>query len=236
MHWVPAFFITLVFGAATGLINAFLINGLKFVPFISTLAVSAVYGGLALVITNAQNIPISSLSHSDFLALGSTNIWVFPLPFLVTIILLVAYGVTLSTTGFGRRVYITGGNAIAARLAGINPSKVTTILYINNSVIACIAGTLMAARMHMGSPNAITGSDLDGITAAVLGGVAFTGGAGNMLGVFIGIVLLTSFQNGLVVAGFDAYYQIMARGFLLIAALILDYYRENARLKTLKSG
>jgi ribose transport system permease protein len=88
----------------------------------------------------------------------------------------------------------------------------------------------------MGSPLAITGSDLDGITASILGGVAFTGGAGNMFGVFIGIMLLTSFQNGLVVAGLDAYYQIVAKGLLLIGALILDYYRENARLKSMKSA
>ena|GEM_PF-4875240 len=67
-----------------------------------------------------------------------------------------------------------------------------------------------------------------GITAAVLGGVAFSGGVGNMLGVFIGILLLSSFQNGLVVAGVDAFYQFFASGLLLIGALVLNYYRENA--------
>ena len=55
-----------------------------------------------------------------------------------------------------------------------------------------------------------------------------------MLGVFVGLLLLTSFQNGLTVAGLNSYIQVIARGLLLIAALILDYYRENARAKTLK--
>lgn len=236
MNWIPALIITLVFGAVTGLINAFFINGLAFAPFISTLAVSAVYGGIALVLTNSANISINKQANSTFLALGSSNIWIFPVPFFILIVLLAIYGFVLSSSGFGRRVYMTGGNANAARLAGINPKKITTILYINGGVISCIAGVLLAALMNMGSPLSVTGSDLDGITAAILGGVAFTGGKGNMFGVFIGIILITSFQNGLVVAGLDAYYRVVAKGLLLIAALILDYYRENARLRSLKTG
>jgi ribose transport system permease protein len=235
-HWVPALIVTLIFGAVTGLINAFFINGIKFAPFISTLAISAVYSGLGLVLTNAANIPISSRNHAAFLALGTRNVWIFPIPFLIMIILLIGYGIILSATGFGRRVYMTGGNSNAARLAGINPKKITTILYINNGILAGLAGALFAALMNMGSPMAVTGADLDGITAAILGGVAFTGGTGNMFGVFIGLLLLTSFQNGLVIAGLNSYVQVIASGLLLIGALILDYYRENARLKSLKAS
>jgi ribose transport system permease protein len=140
----------------------------------------------------------------------------------------------MSSTRFGRRMYMAGGNPNAARLAGINPKRITTTLYINNSVIACLAGSLMAARMHMGSPSAIAGSDLDAITAAVLGGVSFMGGGGNMVGVFIGLLLLNSFKNGLVVVGLDSYYQVVASGLLLIAALTLDFFREKSRIKNLK--
>jgi ribose transport system permease protein len=234
MPWGAAVIIVLLFGAVTGLFNAALVNGLNFTAFIATLAVSTIYGGLALVLTNAQTIPIGNQS---FWRLASANVFgVFPLPFFIMIILLIAYGILLSNTRFGRRVYMVGGNASAARLAGINPKKVTTILYINNSVIACVVGILVAARMHMGSPSAISGSDLDAITASVLGGVAYTGGVGNMLGVTIGILVLTSFQNGLVVVGLDSFYQIVAKGLLLIAALTLDFYREKARLKALKTG
>ncbi len=227
--WIPAFLITLVFGVVTGLINAFFVNRMRFVPFISTLALSTIYAGLSLVITNAANIPINS---EGFLVLGSTNLWIFPLPFIIMFVLLIVYGVILSATGFGRRTYMTGGNANAARLAGIKPKRITAILFVNSGVIACLAGMILASRMAMGSPSGVTGSDLDGITAAVLGGIAFTGGAGNMVGVFFGILLITSFQNGLVVANLDSYYQVTAKGVLLIAALILDYYREKARLKS----
>lgn len=234
MPWVPALLITLIFGAVTGLINAGFVNGLNFMAFISTLAVSTVYGGLGLVLTNAQTIPVG---NKNFWALGSTNVFgIFPLPFFIMVILLVVYGIILSNTRFGRRIFMTGGNSNAARLAGINPKKITTILFVNNSVIACLAGSLMAARMHMGSPSAIAGSDLDAVTAAVLGGISFLGGGGSMFGVFIGLMLLTSFQNGLVVVGLDSYYQVVAKGILLIAALMLDFFREKSRIKALKAG
>ena len=227
--WVPALLITLVFGAATGVINSFFINRMRFAPFIATLAISTIYAGLSLVITNGANIPIN---NKGFLMLGSINLWIFPLPFLILFVLLIIYGFILSATGFGRRIYMTGGNANATRLAGINPKRIISILFINNGVIACLAGSILASRMAMGSPSGVTGSDLDGITAAILGGVAFTGGAGNMVGVFFGILLITSFQNGLVVVNLESYYQVVAKGILLIAALILDYYREKARLKS----
>lgn len=231
--WVPALIITLAFGAVTGLINAVFVNGLNFMAFITTLAVSTVYSGLSLVLTNAQSIPIGNKS---FWALGSINVLgIFPLPFFITIVLLVVYGFILSSTRFGRRIYMAGGNANAARLAGINPKKITTILFVNNGAIASLAGCLMASNMHVGSTTAITGTDLDAITAAVLGGISFMGGGGNMFGVFIGLMLLTSFQNGLVVIGLDSYIQVIAKGVLLIAALTLDFFRERARLKSLKS-
>lgn len=231
MPWIPALIITLLFGAVTGLINAFFVNVLNFTPFISTLGVSTVYGGLGLVFTNAQNVQIG---NESFFALGSTNIAkIFPLPFVIMILLLIIYGIILSQTKLGRRIYMTGGNTNAMRLAGINPKRITTGLFINNSVIASFVGVMLASRMHMGSPGAMSGSDLDAITAAILGGVAYTGGTGNMFGVFLGIMILASFQNGLLVVGVDSYYRIVAKGVLLIAALALDYYREKARQKSL---
>ena len=230
--WPLAVVVALIFGAATGLFNAFLVNKLHFTSFISTLGVSTVYAGLALVITNGGNIPIG---NEQFWQLGSYNVLgMFPFPFFVLMILMVVYGVVLAKTRAGRRIYMCGGNAVASRLAGINPKKVTTLLFVNNSMIAALAGVFITARMHMGSPTALTGEDLNAITAAVLGGVAFTGGGGTMFGVFCGVMLSTAFQNALVVVGLDSYYRILAKGLLLIAALALDFYREKNRIKSLK--
>jgi len=231
MNWVAALFATLAFGAVAGMINAFFISVLLFAPFITTLATSAIFGSIALLLSNGKNIPINATLHKDLLDLMSINLGIFPLPFFIFFILLIIYGFILTSTEFGRRIYMTGGNRIAARLAGINPKKIETILYINSGVIASLTGAIYAARMHSGSLVAITGSELDAIAAAVLGGVAFTGGVGNMPGVFIGLILISSFQNGLIVSGLDGYNQLLAKGLLLIAALILDYYRDNLRIK-----
>lgn len=232
MPWGAALIIVLLFGVVTGLVNAFLVNVLHFMSFISTLAVSTVFGGLALIVTNAQNI---SIGNKSFCNIGSYMVFgVIPLPFLLLAVVFVIYGIILTYTGFGRRVYMVGCNQNAARLAGINSKKLTTILFVNGSVLACLTGVVMAARMHMGSPTSVSGSEMDAITVAVLGGIAFTGGCGNMLGVAIATVLIAAFQNGLVVAGLSSYYQIVAKGILLIAALLLDYSRERSRRKSLK--
>jgi len=231
MPWIPAFLLVLLFGAATGTVNAFFVNGLKIAPFISTLAMSTIYGGVALLITNGANIPIRD---RGFLAIEATSVWVFPLSFIIMIVLMIVYGVILSYTGFGRRIYITGGNAVAGRLAGIIPERITTILFINNGILASLVGVLFASRMHMSSYTSVVGSDLDAITAIILGGVSFTGGSGKMVGVFLGVMLITSFNTGLIQSGLDFYYQVVAKGLLLVFALILNYYRVQARLRSLK--
>lgn len=232
MPWVPAVFVTLLFGVVTGLINAFFVNVMHFMSFISTLAISTVLGGLALIVTNAQNI---SIGNKSFYTIGSYMVFgILPLSFIIMLVIFIIYGIVLSYSGFGRRTYMVGCNKNAARLAGINAKKLTTILFINGSVIASLTGIVMAARMHMGSQTLVSGSEMDAITVAVLGGIAFTGGAGNMPGVVIATLLIAVFQNGLVVAGLNSYYQIVAKGILLIAALLLDYSRERSRQKSLR--
>ena len=231
MSWVPAVVIVLLFGVVTGLVNAFFVNVMHFMAFISTLAISTAFGGLALILTNAQNI---SISDQAFWTIGSATLFgVLPLPFVIMIVLFIIYAVVLTYTGFGRRIYMIGGNQNAARLAGINAKRIKTILFVNGSVVSALTGIVIASRMHMGSTTAVTGAEMDAITVAVLGGIAFTGGVGNMLGVAIATVLIAAFQNGLVIVELPAYYQVVAKGVLLIAALLLDYYRERSRQRAL---
>lgn len=232
MPWPVALFITLLFGCATGLIISFFVNVLNFTSFITTLAIMTALSGVGLVMTNAENIAIN---NQGFWTLGTINVFeLIPLPFFIMLLLCIIYGLILRFTKFGRSVYMCGGNAGAARLAGINPRTVHTILFVNNSAIACLAGSLLASRMHNANPSAVMGTELTAITSSVLGGISFMGGSGTMGGVFIGIMLLNVFTNGLVIAGFSAYTRIVAQGALLIAALILDFYREEARQKTLR--
>lgn len=230
--WGFAMIITLAIGALIGLVNAFLISKLGMMPFIATIAVGNVLTGLNLALTNSQNIPVSveSFWWASKLLFG-----IFPIPFVIMIILLVVYGFVLSKTQFGRNVYLVGGNMYAARLAGVNPIKTKAILYINNGVMSVLAGMVLASRMRSATPSSLSDSQMDAITAAILGGIAFTGGAGGMVGCFIGILLLNFFSAGLNMLALESYWSTIASGVLLVIALTVDFINERSREKALKA-
>jgi ribose transport system permease protein len=131
---------------------------------------------------------------------------------------------------------LCGGNRNAARLAGISYKRITTIMYINNGCIASLGGMVLAARMHSGSMQSVIGSEMDGMTAAIIGGVSFLGGGSSgMTVVFIGIMMLNCFKNGLYIIQLDPYWQVVSNGALLVLALIVDFFREKRRLASLKA-
>ncbi|MDR3278387.1 MAG: ABC transporter permease [Oscillospiraceae bacterium] len=232
MPWGFALVIAMLLGGALGAFNAFLINGLNFTGFIATIGVSSMLQGLTLVITRSQNVAIN---NDSFFLLGKLAFFkVLTLPFIIMVVLLVIYGIILSRTRFGRTIYMCGGNRMAARMSGLSPKKVTTILYVNCSMLSALGGSILAARMHSGSPTAVVGRELDAITAAVLGGVSFMGGSGSMLGCFVGLLLLNSFNNGLAFVGVKSYWTIVAQGALLIVALVIDYLNQRAQQEKLK--
>ena len=96
-----------------------------------------------------------------------------------------------------------------------------------SGLIAAFTGVILAARMQSGAPSAVLGSEFSAVTAAVLGGVAFTGGKGNLLGCFVGLIIIQSFSNGLTMAGTSSFAQIVVKGLLLIGALVLDDFRRR---------
>lgn len=233
MPWLPAVLITLLFGVATGVIVAILVNGLAMMSFIATIGTSSIWTGVALVITRANPV---KYKNDSFLTIGSTTFGnVIPLLFVILLVLIIFYGLILSRTKFGRSVYMCGGNRNAARLAGINPKKIHNILFVNCGFISSLCGVLYASNFRRGDPVALT-IGLDAITAAVLGGISFTGGSGGTGGFFVGLMLLSFFNNGIVAVGLSSYWQTLAGGALLILALLVDYFRENQRLRMLKAG
>ena len=146
--WPVAVIITIIAGAVMGSILAFLVNKVGLMGFISSMAMISVYNGLDYIITKAQDVTISA-EHASFYNLGAGTIGFLPIPFIIMIVLMIIYGLILYKTEFGRTIYMTGGNRAAARLAGVNRKKITTILYINNSAICALAGTCVAAPPHV---------------------------------------------------------------------------------------
>ena len=152
-----------------------------------------------------------------------------PIPVIVFIVLFIVFAIVLSNTRFGRNVYMVGGNAVAARLAGINAQKLRAKLYMMTSAFAALGGCLMAARMSSGQPTSSIGLEFDAVTAVVLGGVAMAGGVGTLGGALIGLLIMQGFNNGLMMLNVPSFWQTVSRGLLLVAALSFDYVRNLKR-------
>ncbi|MDR0875787.1 MAG: ABC transporter permease [Clostridiales Family XIII bacterium] len=223
-HWPVAFVITLCVALAVGALNAVLVNVFELQPFIATLATASVCTGTSYLLSGGRAVVVENLA---LIAVGKGKLFGMPYTVVIMIILFIIFGFILSRTVFGRSVYMVGGNETAAKLAGLKPKKLTSICYLMSAGIASLAGVLVTARMHSAMPGAVSGSEFDAITAAVLGGVAFIGGRGNLAGCFIGLLIIQCFANGLTVLGINSFWQVVAKGILLIAALIFDYVRRK---------
>ena len=229
--WGFAVIITLICGACFGMVNAFLITKVGMMAFIATIAVGNVLSGVNMTITRGQQVPVTVQS---FWWGGKSLFGALPYPFLIMVILMVVYGLILNYTQFGRNIYLVGGNQAAARLTGVNPVKVRAILYINNSVLASAAGIVLLSRMQTASPQSQRDAQMEAITAAILGGIAFTGGAGGMTGCFIGVLLFSFFNSGLQSLALDTFWSQIASGLLLIVALTVDFFNTRSREKSLR--
>jgi len=96
-------------------------------------------------------------------------------------------------------------------------------------VLAAVGGAILAARMNTGQPQACQGLEFDGITAAILGGVAMSGGVGSLGGSFVGLLILQGFNTGLTIVNVQSFWQYVARGGLMLLALSFDYLRSQKR-------
>jgi ribose transport system permease protein len=225
IHPIPVLFIAVLSGGAVGVFNATVINYLNLQPFIATLASMSIMRGFAYIVCGGRAIAI----HDGlFINFGTFRLFgLIPLPVIILIIAFIGFGFVLSRTYFGRSIYVIGGNQYAARLAGLSPKAILYRLYILSGCLAGLAGVILAARMNSGQPTAATGLEFDAVTAAVLGGTAFTGGVGTILGTLLGMLILQCFNTGLIMLNVQVFWQNVAQGTLLVVALAFDFYRKK---------
>ena len=225
--WYLAFIVAIVAGGVCGAFNAFMVNELRFQSFIATLATASITQGLTSIISSGKQIDIYD---PVFKFLGSYRLFDFiPVAVIISLLALLVYGVILKKTKFGRSVYLIGGNPVASRLGGLKPKKISYTLFINAGCLAALAGIMLACRLKSATCVGITNSQFDGITAAILGGISFGGGVGGMGGALVGILILNCFNNGMTVIGVNPYWQTIASGVLLIAALTVDFVGQRRR-------
>jgi len=230
MPWPLALLLALIAAGMIGLFNAVLINEFGFQPFIATMAMASIVQGLTYIVCGTKSIPIKDPA---MVAIGTFKIGgLIPVTIIFALAAFIIYGIILSKTSFGKSIYMIGGNPRAAKLSGMNPKKMSYILFINNAVLGGFAGCLLAFRLKSGAVDAVANSQFAGLTGAILGGVSFGGGSGGMGGAFIGLLLLNGFSNGLTVLGVPAFWQTFGNGALLLIALTFDYFGKRRQLNT----
>ncbi|MGI6776475.1 MAG: ABC transporter permease [Acetivibrionales bacterium] len=223
---VPTIIIAVLSGVVIGSLNAAIINGLKINAFIATLASQSILRGFAYILCAGRPVFVTD---ETFLKLGVRRILGIPIPVVILILTFIVFGIVLTKTSFGRNVYIVGGNATAARLAGISTKKISYILFMIMGGLAALGGAILTSRMTSGQPSAGINLEFDGITAAILGGIAMSGGVGSIFGTILGVLILQGFNNGLILLNVQSFWQLVAKGSLLLIALSFDYFRSRKR-------
>lgn len=236
MNPAIAIILTLILCAGFGLINGLLVNEFNFQPFIATMAMASVAKGMMQWVSvdpTAARPTAATINYSNAITkfIGTEKIGGFSVMLILSIIVFVVYGLILSKSKFGMHTYLVGGNPQAAYLTGISPKKITYILFANSGFLAGVAGVIYMGRTSQGDLNALMLNQFTGLTAAILGGISFGGGNGNMAGVFVGLMILNTFNIGTTIVRFNNYWTTVLSGLLLLAALTMDYYSARKAQK-----
>ncbi len=220
-------------GMVLGLINACIISYLRVNPVVATLATFSAFRGVAFLIA-PEGRPIGVLDPT-FALLGSGRILDIggfpgvPIAFAILLFVGIAGHVVMSQTVFGRQVYSMGGNPTAARLAGINLNRMRLWIYSIAGGLSGLAGVIVTARTSSGQPASGTqGLELEAITAVFLGGALLAGGKGTVMGTMLAVLLLAVLSNGMNLLGIATFYQLVAKGMLLVFAVAVGQWRMAA--------
>lgn len=215
----------IVIGALAGLFNGLLITYGRINAIIVTLGTMAIFRGIAFIISDGQSI---SIFNDDFRWIGTGRVLGLPVPIWVLAAVAVAFFVFMHKSIVGRNYYAIGGNPVVARLSGLNLNAYRVAIYVVSGVAAGIGGILLAARTGSGQPiSGSQGLELEAITAAFLGGCAMKGGKGTVIGALLGVAIIGVLNNGMILTAVPTFYQMVAKGSLLILAVLLAEYRLN---------
>jgi ribose/xylose/arabinose/galactoside ABC-type transport system permease subunit len=214
----------LLVGSLAGLANGVIITTLRINALIVTLATLSIYLGLTYIIGDGKAV---GATDETFAWLGNGSVLGIPNPIVLLAVVYLVGHLVLTYTTIGRNIYAMGGNAEAARLSGLNLSAYRVGLYTFSGLLAGLSGVVLTARLGSGQPIAGTGLELSAIAAVVLGGTSLAGGIGSMAGTLLGVLVLGTLSNGLILLRIPAFYQYLARGTVLLLAVGLDHYRER---------
>ena len=213
-------------GAMLGVVNGFMVANLSIPPFVATLGMLSVARGMTFILNDGS--PVTDLPDS-FLALGIGKLGPIGVPIIIFAVVALIFWMVLRYTTYGRYVYAVGGNEKSARTSGIGVRKVTFSVYVISGLLAGLAGVVLAARTTSALPQAGVSYELDAIAAVVIGGTSLSGGTGSIVGTLFGALLIGVINNGLNLLGVSSYYQQVAKGLIIVLAVLIDVWRKKKR-------
>ncbi len=219
-----AILIALAMGALLGMSNGYISVLLKVHPLIVTLGTMTIFKGLGYIAANGNSI--SGLPES-FKVLGQGYLGPIPIPVVIMALVVMAGGFILTKTYFGRYIFALGGNEEAARLAGVNISRMKILVFAICGFFSAITSLLLLSRVFSGQVTTGQGMEFDCMTAAVLGGISFKGGEGKISGLLTGVLIIGVLNNALQLLSLGDYYQMVVKGIVLLAAVGFDTYQKN---------
>jgi ribose transport system permease protein len=224
---LPAVLAGLCAGLIVGAFNGVLITWIQLPPFIATLGTLSIGRGLMYIIT--KGVPLTPDVPDSFTFIGQGYFGFVPVPVVIMLLLTVCFSILMRRTRFGRHVYATGGNEVAARLSGVRTHRVKFTVYALSGLIAALAGVVSFSRFVSAEPASGFGAELDVIAAAAIGGASLSGGVGSVEGAIIGAALAGIITNGVVLLNIDTYAQQAITGCVILIAVSIDIWRVRRK-------
>jgi ribose transport system permease protein len=226
----------LLVGLVLGLLNGALIAAMRLPPFIVTLGSMTAVRGIARLLGDDSTVSNPDLPFA-FIGNGTATIIpglvAIPWLTLIALIVIALFWFVLRRTVIGMRIYAVGGNAEAARLAGIKVGTVLLFVYGTSGLLAGVGGVMSASQLYAANGLQLGQSyELDAIAAVILGGTSFVGGIGSIWGTLIGALIIAVLSNGLILLGVSDIWQLIIKGLVIIGAVALDRYRLRGNART----
>lgn len=223
-----AFTITLAVCALVGTISGLIIVKTRMPAIIGSLGMRYIVNGGAFLL--AGGLPIYGLAE-EAKWIGQGSVLGIPVPVIILILFFILGYFLLNKTVIGRHLFAVGSNAEAARLSGINVDMVRVFAFTFSSFCSGVAGLILMARNASGQPNGGNGSEMNIITACVIGGVSAMGGTCDPITLVVGVLVMGILTNGMTILGISEYWQTVCKGLVLILAVGFDFYQRTKQTK-----
>jgi len=221
--------VAMLLGALLGAVNGLVVTRLRIPPFIATLATMNVFLALSFIWSRGKVEAVQSVYWQQ---IGTAKLLGVPVTFLAFLVVCVVSWVLLARTHFGRSLRALGSNEVAARMAGIRVERTLLTAFVVAGLFTGVAAVMLSAVLSSAGGTMATGIELNAIAIAVVGGTSLRGGSGTLLGTFTAALLFAGLDSGLNLLGVPSYWQYVAVGGVLVAALALGARRQGTGTAT----